>query len=147
MEFLGMLPMFNRLTVLFLTLTLAPAARAQDRLKTMPGYEQYTKMAAQVSGAVKSGALAVTWKDGGQALEYTFDGKKFHYDLATKTAKEIGKADAAPPNRPGFGPGAGRRGGGVGGPARGRQFDSATSPAGQHKTFLKDRNLWLSDAK
>ena len=122
---------------------LAPAARAQDRLKTMPGYEQYAKMAPQISSAIKSGALAVTWKDGGQAFEYTFDGKKFRYDIATKAAKEIGKAEAADQARPG--PGRGRRGGG--GPARGRQFDSAEGPDGKLKAFLKDRNLWLSDAK
>src|SRR6516162_3808650 len=82
---------------------LAPAARAQDRLKTMPGYERYAKMAPQISSAVKSGALAVSWKDGGQAFEYTFDGKKFRYYIATKAAKEIGKAEAADQARPGPG--------------------------------------------
>ena len=45
------------LTVLAVTLA------AQDRLKTMPGYDQYVKMSKEMTGAVKSGALSVTWKD------------------------------------------------------------------------------------
>jgi dipeptidyl-peptidase-4 len=42
--------------------------RAQDRLKTMPGYEQYQKMSREIPGSVKPGLLSVVWKDGGQAL-------------------------------------------------------------------------------
>ena len=47
---------------------------AQDRLKTMPGYEQYQRMSKEIPAAVKMGNLSVTWKDGGKALEYTKDG-------------------------------------------------------------------------
>ena len=35
------------------------AAHAQDRLKAMPGYDQYTKMQCQYQGIVKSGAIAL----------------------------------------------------------------------------------------
>jgi len=37
--------------------TLAATIGAQDRLKTMPGYEQFQKMSKEVSGAVKPGTL------------------------------------------------------------------------------------------
>src|SRR5436190_20835964 len=42
---------------------------AQERLKTMPGYERYQKMSREVTNAVKYGSLSVTWKDGGGAYE------------------------------------------------------------------------------
>src|SRR5262249_54966487 len=107
---------------------------------------------------VKSGALAVTWKDGGKAFEYRHDGKQFHHDLVTgkvdvKPAPTDGKDNPGPPGKR---PGAGRvppRGEKGGGPPplslvpRGRQSDSAMSPDGTLRAFYKDRNLWLSDAK
>jgi dipeptidyl-peptidase-4 len=47
---------------------------AQDRLRSMPGYERYNRMASQINSSVRSGALSVTWIDSGKALEYTRDG-------------------------------------------------------------------------
>lgn len=133
---------------------------AQDRLASMPGYENYQKMVKQLPGAVKSGAVLVTWKDGGKALEYRHDGKIIRFDIAT------GKSEARPEPKdggkggPGFGPGGGKFGGGKkgggggegggGGGARvvrGRQSASSPSPDGQFKAFYRDRNLWISDAK
>jgi dipeptidyl-peptidase 4 len=112
------------------------ATVAQDRLKTMPGYAQYDKMAREIPSAVKSGALGVTWRDA-RTFEYARDGKRYRYDLATQSAAEI---PAAGPQEA-----AGGRGRGAG-PARGRQVDSAASPDGTLKAFYRDRNLWLSDA-
>ncbi len=112
---------------------------AQDRLKTMPGYEQYQKMSREAGAAFKSGALQVAWRDGGQALEYRKDGKLWRYDIATKQVAEATGSTGAPPQQ------FGRRGGG-GGPERGRQFDSASSPDGKLKAFYRNRNLYLSDA-
>lgn len=112
-------------------------ANAQDRLKTMPGYDQYQKMATQIQGSVRPGTLQVKWLDGGKAFEFRRDGKNFRYDVATRTAAEAEPSTAAgpaPTNR--F----------RGGPERGRQFDSAMSPDGKLKAFYRNRNLWLSDA-
>lgn len=113
----------------------------QDRLKTMPGFEQYQRMNKEMQGAVKSGALAVTWKDGGKAFEYPQDGKVFRFDVTTRQITEVGLVPAAPE-------GAGGRGGRGqgGGPARGRQVASADSPDKTLKAFSKDRNLYVSDA-
>ena len=121
----------------------APATtNAQDRLKTMPGYEQYQKMSREIPGSVKLGALSVVWKDGGQAFEYRKDGKAYRYTIATRTTEEVAPTSENNPPAPGaFG---GRRQ--AGGPERGRQFDSATSPDGKLKAFYRDRNLWLSNA-
>ncbi len=114
--------------------------RAQDRLKTMPGYEQFQKMSSQIPGSVKSGTLGVKWTDGGKAFEYQKDGKNYRYDIAAKNAVEATPSTGDATGATGMGRGR------AGGPVRGRQFDSALSPDGKLKAFYRDRNLWLSDA-
>ncbi|HEY3380698.1 MAG TPA: DPP IV N-terminal domain-containing protein [Vicinamibacterales bacterium] len=116
---------------------LGATASAQDRLKSMPGYERYQKMSKEIPSAFKSGAVTVTWKDGGAALEYPKDGKIYRYDLARKQTSEVG-----PEPTPEEGGGRGR----PSGPERGRQVASSPSPNGKLKAFYRDRNLWLSDA-
>jgi dipeptidyl-peptidase 4 len=116
-------------------------SNAQDRLKTMPGYEQFQKMSKESSGSVKMGTLAVKWKDGGKGFDYSKDGKAYHYDIATKQTTEAGQAAAGDADQEGrFG---GRRG--QGGVERGRQAASAVSPDNKFKAFYRDRNMWLSD--
>jgi dipeptidyl-peptidase-4 len=123
--------------VLLLALgTLAGSAVAQDRLKSMPGYEQYQRVGREIGGSIHSGALAVTWQDDGTTFEYRVGDKHYRYDLARRQATEIEGADAASPRQ------FGRRGG----PERGRQFEEALSPDGKLRAFYRDRNLWLSDA-
>jgi dipeptidyl-peptidase-4 len=133
------------------------ASSAQDRLKTMPGYEQFQKMSPQIQGSFVSGQLNVTWVDGGKAFTYTMGGKAYRYSIAEKTANETGDApaNAGPgggrggPGGRGGGQGQGQRGQGQGQgapPARGRQYELAISPDGKIKAFYRDRNLWLSDA-
>ncbi|HSB10108.1 MAG TPA: DPP IV N-terminal domain-containing protein [Blastocatellia bacterium] len=135
------LPEFKTRVVIALILALGIpiGSRAQDRLKTMPGYEQYQKISKEIPGSVKGGSLNVKWQDSGKSFDYYRDGKTFHYDLATRTATEAGPAPAGAEQN---GPGGRRRGG----PERGRQFSSAESPDKKLKAFYRDRNLWLSDA-
>ncbi len=133
----------NKSVVAALTIVLGVlpiASRAQDRLKTMPGYDQYQKMSKEIPGSVKSGTLIVKWQDGGKAFDYYKDGKTYRYDIATRLTTEAGPAPAdAESGRMG-----GRRR--AGGPERGRQYSSAESPDKKLKAFYRDRNLWLSDA-
>jgi dipeptidyl-peptidase-4 len=110
------------------------ALEAQDRLKSMPGYARYEKMSREIPSALKSGGLAVTWTDP-HTFEYSRDGKRYRYDVVSKTATET---TAAAPEA------AGR--GGRGGPARGRQVDSAVSPDGTLKASYHHRNLGLAAA-
>src|SRR5689334_17378600 len=112
--------------VLFLILASALPITAQDRLKTMPGYDQYQRLSEEIPGSVKLGNLSVTWKDA-STFEYNKDGKQYRFNVKSLKADEIG---AAP-----------RRGGPRGsGPDRGRQYDSADSPDGKLKAFYRDRN-------
>jgi len=110
-------------------------ATAQQRIKDMPGYEQYESMRASLRGAYVSGGVNASWADDSRSFEYAFDGKQYRYDVSRHQATEVEGAAPAP--------GGFRRGGG---PARGRQFESADSPDGKFKAFYRDRNLWLSDA-
>jgi dipeptidyl-peptidase 4 len=116
--------------------TVHQTAGAQDRLKTMPGYEHYRKMAGEIPGAIKSGALGVTWKDG-KTFDYVREGKLYRYDVTAKFATEMGPPPASAPS------GRGGRGAGL---ERGRQAISAESPDKKLKAFYRARNLWLSDA-
>ncbi|MFL6274105.1 MAG: DPP IV N-terminal domain-containing protein [Blastocatellia bacterium] len=128
--------------LLLATIGLLPATSgAQDRLKTMPGYDQYQRMSKEIPGAVKQGSLAVKWVDGGKAFTYQKDGKSYRYDIATGQATEAGQAtgDAGQGDNP-----MGRRAPGA--PERGRQLGFAMSPDGKLKAFYRDRNLWLSNA-
>src|SRR5215510_7642017 len=69
-------------------------SRAQDRLKTMPGYDQFQKISKEIPGSVKLGTASVKWQDGGKAFDYYRDGKAYHYDIATRATTEIGSAPA-----------------------------------------------------
>ncbi len=117
-------------------LTARPAA--QDRIKSMPGYEQHERMSKELSGAVRLGALDVTWKDP-TSFEYRRDAELFRYDIRTRTVTSLGKAPEPP-----SGPAQGGRGQ-AGGPERGRQAASTLSPDGTLKAFYRDQNLFLSD--
>lgn len=122
----------------FLTLAAAlattiSASHAQDKLKSMPGYEQYQKIAPQIRSALKPGSLNVTWDEDGKSFVYPEDGKLQSFSVKTKQVTEVGpipRPERRAWNRP----------------ARGRQFDSAESPDGKLKAFTKDRNMYLSNA-
>ncbi|HSQ19037.1 MAG TPA: hypothetical protein VLR92_01555, partial [Blastocatellia bacterium] len=45
-------------------------SRAQDRLKTMPGYDQYERISKEIPGSVKLGTLIVKWRDDGKSFDY-----------------------------------------------------------------------------
>jgi dipeptidyl-peptidase-4 len=115
---------------------LTASVGAQSRLRSMPGYAQYQKMAREIPSAVRSGALTVTWRDA-QTLEYARDGKRYRYDLSSQASTEVAASGPQEPSG---------RGGRAGAPARGRQVDSSESPDGKLKAFYRDRNLWLGAA-
>ena len=110
---------------------------AQDRLKSMPGYAQYEKMAPQITGAVRPGNVVVTWSGDSRTFEYVKDGRRYRFDVAGASATEIGDAAQAS--------GRGRGGRGAGAPERGRQYGSAESPDNTHRAQYNDsdRNLYL----
>ena len=125
-----------RTAALSAMLGLPLALAAQDRLKTMPGYEAAQRIAREAPAAITGGASGVTWVEEGRAFEYVRDGKRFRFDLSQQRATEINTSSADGPGRgTTLNPGA---------PDRGRQFESTASPDGTLRAFYKDRNVWLS---
>ena len=144
-------------------------APGQDRIKAMPGYDQFMKMRPLYQNAFKSGSVfsaaarapgsatgssrGITWAADGKGFDYLRDGTRYHFDLASrKTTPAAGTAEAAAPVLP---PGL-RRGGsqpikGCGGallpaPVRGRQRPVAASPDGKLLASYRDRNLSICNA-
>ena len=124
-------------------------AHAQDRLKTMPGYDQYQRMAPQIASALgggggrgfggRGGGAAINWSPDSKTVEFTRAGRSFVLDVATDKITEAAAAGVATP--------AGRgRGAGGGQPARGRQFEFAIAPVGNHRAAYRDRNIWVGDS-
>ncbi|MEN2283736.1 DPP IV N-terminal domain-containing protein [Algoriphagus sp. SE2] len=107
-------------------------SQAQDKLKSMPGYEQYQKIAPQIRSSVSSGAIAADWNEDGDSFEYVHSGKLFKYDVKKKSTIELGDAPRVERQRNNR-------------PARGRQYDSAVSPDGKIKAFTRDRNMYISN--
>ena len=134
--------------VCLLLLLALPVVQGQDRLKLMPGYEQYQKMRRDATNAVKFGSLSVTWKEGGRAFEYQREGKRFRYDVATRQTMELTNPPPAgarsATNRSNRSTRSEPRDV-LERPDRGRQFTSAMSPDGKWKAFYRDRNVWLSE--
>lgn len=120
----------------FILFNVSPSS-SQQWIKNMPGYEQYRKIGPEIRSSVKQGRLTVTWAEGGNSFEYNTDGKRFKYDIARKKITELGEAgrEESPFMRY-------RR---MGGPARGRQLESAVSPDSSFKAVHRNRNLYLYD--
>jgi dipeptidyl-peptidase-4 len=121
---------------------------AQDRLKSMPGYDQYQKMAPQMRNTVVMGALRVNWKEDSKTFDYVWEGKNYTYDVRKLKATVTGEAEG------GMGMGRMGRMGRMGNmmrfarggrPQRGRQWTYAVSPDSTHKAVFQDRNLYLGD--
>jgi dipeptidyl-peptidase-4 len=162
------------LLVTFLAAAAASTLMAQDRLKLMPGYDQYTKMQPQIQGAVVPGTISnAQFSADGKSLSYMAAGKSYTVDLATmKSTEGAATAPAAPPAGRGGrggragGPPAGGRGQGQGGleqqqhempvapmagcppggAPRGRQLECSVSPDGKFKAFYRARNFWVANA-
>jgi dipeptidyl-peptidase-4 len=129
------------------TLASLPAL-AQDRLKSMPGYERYARMAPQIATALGGGAGnqffgrggggGISWAPDGKSFEYIANGRRMKFDVDSKRSVE---ASAIATQQ------SGRGGRGLGGaPARGRQFEYAIAPVGNHRAIYRDRNLWMGDS-
>ncbi|MEN9791578.1 MAG: hypothetical protein RLZZ63_1236 [Gemmatimonadota bacterium] len=100
----------------------------------MPGYERYAAMAPKLASSLKSGAITPQWADDGSSFEFTRDGKRFRYTVATKAVTEAGPLNGA------AGVGARR----MNAPARGRQYTEAWTADSAMKAVYRDNNLFIS---
>ena len=121
------------ITFIFLLSISISLTYAQDKLKKMPGYDNYKEMAPKLRSAVKSGQISAKWNEDSNSFTYSKDGKEYNFNVKSKKTTEIGDAPARQNwyNR--------------GGPARGRQHESSISPNEELKAFTKDRNMYVSN--
>ena len=103
----------------------------QDRLKTMPGYDVAQRVARDApSGSYRAITGVGPEIDQGHAFDYVFDGKRYRFDVASRSASELGAARGAR-REPGA---AGGARGDARAPDRGRQADvDGSSPDGRSR--------------
>jgi len=119
-------------------------AMGQDRLKSMPGYDNYQKMSPLIRGSVRQGSIMATWAGDSKTFDYQWDGKKYTYNVKKLKAIETGIGQAeGPGGRFGFPGRQGRPPAGGELRERGRQFTRAIAPDSTLKAFYKDRNLYV----
>ena len=121
---------------------------AQDRLKSMPGYERYQKMSREMTNVFTSGTVSVKWNDDSSSFDFRRESKRFRYDISSRRTLELGATNSAPAgtNRTDrSASSSSARRARPAGPERGRQFSTATSPDGRFKATCRDRNVWLTE--
>lgn len=139
---------FRRHSALLATALSLPAlVAAQDRLPTMPGYAQATRVApiiGQLNQQVAAGRVSdVSWLPDGSGVEYTVGGrggKRYRFVVGSKQKSEIPLPP--PPAQPATPPSAGGCAAFV---DRGRQVESELSPDGSRLAVYRDRNLYLTE--
>jgi len=125
-------------------LALAPAAMAQSRIKSMPGHEDWAKVVPQISGAIRTGAVAPVWAGDSRSFDYIIDGVRWRFDVATKTARQVAEdAGEAQPSGPAVQSAAPANSSGlILARGRGREAD-VVSPDGALRAFSRDHNVWI----
>jgi dipeptidyl-peptidase-4 len=146
----------------------AASVAAQDRLRLMPGFEQYTKTQKQLQGAFVSGAMqGVQWTEDSRSFQYTLADRSYRFELSDMKAKEAerdsaggrgrGGRQGGPPNSAAASRGGLEQAQGempvapMAGcpqtrPPRGRQDECEVSPDGKLKAFYRARNFWIANA-
>src|SRR5262245_12182443 len=144
---------------------------AQDRLRGMPGFDQFEKMQTALQGgqAFVSGAINPAWTSDAKSFTYTLAGKTYKFDVSSLKATETDSAAPAQGRGGRGGRGTAPAGENAQGPgaqtaaqtempgepvqgcphttaARGRPLDCAISPDGKLKAFYRNRNLWIANA-
>jgi dipeptidyl-peptidase 4 len=120
-----------------------PAA-AQSRLQAMPGYEQWSTVAPQITRSVKSGAINADWAADSQSFDYTLDGARWRFDLKTKSKSEAPAGSRAAPTGAAT-PAQAATGSVMLARGRGRDAD-VLSPDGLTRAFSRDHNMWIAPA-
>ena len=105
----------------------------------MPGYDQWSAMAPQITTAVKSGAVNAEWAADSKSFAYVRDGVRWRFDLAkgeTLETPDAGPATSAAPAPTAAPTGA------ILARGRGREAD-ALSPDGSMRAVSREYNIWI----
>ncbi|WP_206081978.1 S9 family peptidase [Maribellus sediminis] len=126
--------------VVLMTLITSVQVSAQQWIKSMPGYEQYTEKAPQIRNSVKPGRIAADWAEDGKSFTYNEDGKQYKFDVKKKQAEEIGDAPEEESMMARY------RRMYAGRPQRGRQYAEETSADKTLKAVYRGGNVYISKA-
>jgi dipeptidyl-peptidase 4 len=134
----------HTLMVAALALALASPAMAQSRIKTMPGYDQWAEVSPKIASSFKSGAITPVWAADSLSFDYSQDGLRWRFDVATLKATRVADAPGEPtPAGPAAQPAAAAPGGLVLARGRGREAD-VLAPDGKSRAFTRDHNIWYA---
>ena len=117
------------------------SASAQSRLREHPEWARYQKVREEGGRALKSGAVAVTWIDGGKALTFEWDGRLKRCDIEKRSVEDLGPAKAPAPAPIAAVDRANEQREWRDRPDRGRQFPAVPSPDGAMVAWHQARNL------
>lgn len=132
------------LTLAVFALAMAMPAAAQSRIKSMPGYDQWTEMSPKIAGSVRSGAITPTWAADSASFDYTLEGVRWRFDIATLKAARVEDAPGEPALAgPAAQPAAAAPGGLILARGRGREAD-VIAPDGKSRAFSRDYNIWYA---
>jgi dipeptidyl-peptidase-4 len=129
------------------TLLIVSSSLAEQHVNPEFSAQRFGAVNEQIQKSVKFGTLHVEWKDDGKAFEFSQDGKKYRYDVATGEKKEVDPKSAPPDagnNPPAPRPRRARQHGGAM-PPRATQFKTALSPDEKFVGICLDHNPWLVD--
>lgn len=126
----------------------APAAMAQSRIESLPGYQQWADVSGQIGNSIKTGAIIPLWAKDSRSFDYEVSGVRWRFDLATGHTHRVvtpeGETPATGPAAPAAAPAS--TGALVLARGRGREAD-VVSPDGKLRAFSRDQNMWLTPAE
>lgn len=133
------------LAVAMLAAGFSTSATAQSRIVSMPGYAQWAEVSSQISGSVKTGAIAPLWAQDSKSFEYEIAGVRWRYDLTIGRTNQIAIPEVEPAAT---GPAlqastVATSSGLVLARGRGRDAD-VLSPDGKLRAYSHDQNMWLA---
>lgn len=123
-------------------LGLGAAAHAQSRIKSMPGYDQWARVAPEIPGSVDMGATQPTWAADSKSFDYTLHGQRWRYTLRNGRLHMI-DTPMRPAARVSAGPAAPAEATYVFARGRGAEAD-VVSPDGRLRAFSRDFNIWVT---
>jgi len=123
-----------------------PAAIGQSRIVSMPGYERWAEMSPRLTGAIRPGALSVTWAADSSSFDYASEGQTWRFEVGTRTRSQLPQTGQTPAPASGSAAAPATPSGAlVLARGRGREAD-VISPDGRTRAISRDRNIWLIGA-
>lgn len=122
----------SRIVSLSLGFLTAASVMGQERIATLPGYQSYRQLVQRRDTPFEYGRIEVEWAPDGKRFTALHDGRREQYDVDSGTWSPVHANPRRQTDRMV--------------PARGRQFDSVTSPDGILQAVSRDRNIYIKKA-